>query len=133
MSIQRFALAITNSSATTESSGSQTDAWNGRVYGIRIIPGTIPSTNTLSVFAGTTDKVVLSARTLTTDPATVYPRDRVIDSTNATTGFAGSTQARTIPVMHAVSTTEALQAVIAGTATSESTLNLEFFIQGGIG
>ena len=131
MHISRHVITVTNTTATTESTGTSWVGANGTIYAVRSpYVDTMPTTNTLTVYAGSTDRVVLSGVTFSNDTIMYYPRVAVVNSTIASTSWGTSTDMDMIACAHCITSTEKLSAISVGTASSNATRDVEIFMEG---
>jgi len=131
MSFSRHTITFANVGATTETSGINSDGVNGEIYSVRYpYVATIPNTDQVTLYAGTTDKVICSLVALTTNPWTIYPRIAAVNSTNSSTSWGTSTQMDKHPVPHVVTTTEPIYGIIVGTAGAGTAATIEVTVRG---
>ena len=131
MHISRHTITVTNTTATTESSGDNWDGANGGIYAIRsVYVDTMPTTNALALYAGSTERVVVSGMTFSAGTVMYYPRVAAVNSTLASTGWGTSTDVNAIACMHIITSTEKLSAISVGSATCHATRDVEIFIEG---
>lgn len=131
MTITRHTMTIDNTTATTESSGSCNDRFTGTIYAIRsVYVDTMPTTNTVTLYCGSTERVIMSGITLSTNTWMYYPRVATVDSTGASTSWNTSTDMHKVPTMHCISTTEKITGIFVGSATCHATRDVEIFVEG---
>jgi len=131
MSFSKHTITFTNTSATTESSGINSEGFDGEIYAVKYpYIATIESTNTLSLFAGGTDRVILSGIALSTNPWTLYPRAGAANSTGATTSWGTSTDTVQEPVAHVKMSTEYITGILVGDSAAATVASVELLVRG---